>query len=178
MALRAKKTQPGKVEAIEAVGAKIASSSDFIFTDYRGLTVQQITALRDQLRAKNAEYHIIKNNFARIAFERGKFPDVSGMLVGPTAVAFTKADSNEVAKVLVDFGKEAPVKLKGGLVEKAFYNAAQMEAYSRLPGKKQLLSMLMSAMNAPLQNLVYALNGVPTKLVRTLQAVADQKGSQ
>lgn len=177
MALRAKNTQPSKVAAIEAVGAKIAAASDFIFTDYRGLTVEQITALRDQLREKNAEYHIIKNNFARIAFERGQFPDVSGLLVGPTAVAFAKVDSNEVAKVLVDFGKEAPVKIKGGLVDKAVYSAAQMDAFSKLPGKKQLLSMLMSAMNAPLQNLVYALNGVPTKLVRTLQAVADKKGA-
>jgi len=175
MALRAKKTQPGKVEAIEAVGAKIAASSDFIFTDYRGLTVEQITNLRRQLRARNTEYHIVKNNFARIAFERKQFPDVSGLLVGPTAVAFTKADSNEIAKILLDFGKEAPLKLKGGLVDKTFYNQAQMEVFSKLPGKNQLLSMLMSAMNAPLQNLVYALNGVPTKLVRTLQAVADKK---
>jgi len=175
MALRAKKIQPGKVEAIEAVGAKIDASSDFIFTDYRGLTVEQITNLRRQLRAKNTEYHIVKNNFARIAFERKQFPDVSGLLVGPTAVAFTKTDSNEIAKILLDFGKEAPLKLKGGLVDKAYYNQAQMEVFSKLPGKSQLLSMLMSAMNAPLQNLVYALNGVPTKLVRTLQAVADKK---
>ena len=175
MALRAKKTQPGKVEAIEAVGAKINASADFIFTDYRGLTVEQITALRGQLRAKNAEYHIIKNNFARIAFERNQFPNVSKLLVGPTAVAFTKTDSNEIAKILIDFGKEAPVKLKGGLIEKIVYDDKQMDAYSKLPGKSQLLSMLMSAMNAPLQNLVYANNGVPTKLVRTLQAVADKK---
>jgi len=178
MALRAKKTQPSKVEAIEAVGAKIDASSDFIFTDYRGLTVEQITALRGQLRAKNAEYHIVKNNFARIAFERKQFPDVSSFLVGPTAVAFSKADSNEVAKIILEFGKEAPVALKGGLVDKGIYDKAQMEAFSKLPGKSQLLSMLMSAMQAPLQNLVYAMNGVPTKLVRTLQAVADQKAGQ
>ncbi|HUW69588.1 MAG TPA: 50S ribosomal protein L10 [bacterium] len=178
MALRAKKTQPGKTEAIAAVGAKIEASSDFIFTDYRGLTVGQITNLRDQLRAKNAEYHIVKNNFARIAFEQKQYPDVSSLLVGPTAVAFTQADSNEIAKILLDFGKEAPVKLKGGLVDRAFYDPRQMEAFSKLPGRNQLISMLMSAMNAPLQNLVYALNGVPTKLVRTLQAVADQKSAQ
>lgn len=177
MALRAKKTQPSKVEAIEAVGAKIAASSDFIFTDYRGLTVEQITALRAQLREKNAEYHIVKNNFARIAFEQKQFPDVANLLVGPTAVAFATKDSNEVAKIILEFGKETSVKLKGGLVDKDVYDKVQMEAFSKLPGKSQLLSMLMSAMNAPLQNLVYALNGVPTKLVRTLQAVADKKGA-
>lgn len=178
MALRAKKTQPSKVEAIEAVGAKIDASNDFVFTDYRGLTVEQITALRKQLREKNAEYHIVKNNFARIAFEQKKFPDVSNLLVGPTAIAFAPVDSNEVAKIIRDFGKETSVKIKGGLVDKDYYDAVQMDAFSRLPGKSQLLSMLMSAMNAPLQNLVYAINGVPTKLVRTLQAVADQKSAQ
>jgi large subunit ribosomal protein L10 len=176
MALRGKKLQPSKIEAIEAITAKIQGSRDFIFTDYRGLTVQQITALRAQLREKNAEYHVLKNNFARIAFEKLQYPDVSKILVGPTAVAFAKDDSNEVAKILLDFAKEAPaVKLKGGLVDKSFYNQQQVEAFSRLPGKSQLIAMLMSAMNAPLQNLVYAMNGVPTKLVRTLQAVADQK---
>ena len=121
---------------------------------------------------------LFRSNFARIAFEQKKFPDVSGLLVGPTAVAFTQSDSNEIAKIILEFGKETSVKLKGGLVDKAFYDKTQMEAFSKLPGKSQLLSMLMSAMNAPLQNLVYAINGVPTKLVRTLQAVADQKAAQ
>lgn len=178
MALRAKKIQPGKVEAIEAIGAKIDNASDFIFTDYRGLKVEQITALRAQLREKNTEYHIIKNNFARIAFERKNFPDVSKLLLGPTAVAFIKNDSNEVAKIFSDFSKEAPVRMKGALVDRGVYDKAQIEAFAKLPGRNQLLSMLMSAMNAPLQNLVYAMNAVPTKLVRTLQAVADQKAGQ
>ena len=70
MALRAKKVQPSKVEAIKAIEEKIQGSQDYIFTDYRGLTVEQITALRAQLREKNAEYHVIKNNFARLAFEK------------------------------------------------------------------------------------------------------------
>lgn len=178
MALYGKKLQPSKVAAIEEVTSKIQNSRDFIFTDYRGLTVEQITALRVQLREKNAEYHVIKNNFARLAFEKLNFPNVADYLTGPTAIAFTGNDSNEVAKVLVDFAKENPVKLKGGIVDKNVYNTAQMEAFSKLPGKNQLISMLMSAMNAPLQNLVYAINGVPTKLVRTLQAVADQKAGQ
>ena len=177
MAIRGKTLQPAKVSALEAVTEQIMQSRDFIFTDYRGLSVEQITALRDQLRAKNAEYHVIKNNFARIAFEKMAFPDVASYLTGPTAIAFATTDSNEVAKVIVEFAKENPVKLKGGIVEKSVYDNKMMEAFSRLPGKNQLISMLMSAMNAPLQNLVYAINGVPTKLVRTLQAVADQKAA-
>jgi len=178
MALYGKNIQKSKVDAIAEVTSKIENSRDFIFTDFRGLTVEQITALRAQLRAKNAEYHVIKNNFARLAFEKLSFPNVAEYLTGPTAIAFAPVDSNEVAKIIVDFAKENPVKLKGGIIEKSVYNNKQMEAFSRLPGKNQLISMLMSAMNAPLQNLVYAINGVPTKLVRTLQAVADQKAGK
>lgn len=178
MAMRATKLQPSKTEAIGDLRKKIAESKDFLFADYRGLTVEQITGLRKQLRAKNSYFHVVKNNFARIAFEEGGYPDVSTLLTGPTAVAFAKADSNEIAKILVDFSKEAPVKLKGGLVDKAFYDKTMIEAFSRLPGKSQLISMLMSAMNGPVQNLVYVLNAVPSKLVRTLKAVEEKKAAQ
>ncbi|HNX73088.1 MAG TPA: 50S ribosomal protein L10, partial [Spirochaetales bacterium] len=64
------------------------------------------------------------------------------------------------------------------LVDKNFMDAKQIEAFSKLPGRKQLIAMLMSTMNAPAQNLVYVLNAVPTKLVRTLQAVADKKAAE
>lgn len=167
MALRAKKTQPSKVEAIGELATKIAASKDFVFAEYRGMTVEQITSLRKQLRAKNAEFHVVKNNFARIAFEQASYPQVAGMLVGPTAVAFAKADSNEVAKIIAEFAKENPVKLKGGLVEKDFLDAAAMDAYAKLPGKNALIAMLMSVMRAPVQNLVY-----------TLKAVEEQKTAQ
>ena len=175
MAIRGKKIQQTKVDAIAAVKEKINSSKDYIFTDYRGMSVGQITALRDKLREKNAEYHVIKNNFARIAFEQSDITHAETMLLGPTAVAFIRDDANEIAKIFVDFAKESPVKLKGGIIDKTFFDTKQMDAFSKLPGRKQLIAMLMSTMNAPLQNFVYALNGVTTKLVRTLQAVADKK---
>ena len=69
MAVRAKKIQPAKAQAIEDAKKTFAEYSDFIFADYRGLTVEQITALRDKLREKNAVLKVVKNNFARIAFE-------------------------------------------------------------------------------------------------------------
>jgi len=176
MAMRATKLQPSKTEAIGALKGKIADSKDFLFADYRGLTVEQITNLRKLLREKNSYFQVVKNNFARIAFEEGGFPDVSSLLTGPTAVAFAAADSNEIAKIIVDFSKESSVKLKGGLVDKSFYDKTMIEAFSRLPGRNQLIAMLMSAMNGPISNLVYALNDVPTKLVRTLKAVEEAKG--
>ena len=165
MALRAKKTQPSKVEAIEAVGAKIAASSDFIFTDYRGLTVEQITALRAQLREKNAQFHVVKNNFARIAFDELGFPkDVEPILAGPTGVAFSRGEANEVAKVLVDFSKEVPaLKVKGGIVDKGFMDAKSIEAFSRLPSRNTLIAMFMAGLKSPVQKLVYTLVALQEK---------------
>jgi large subunit ribosomal protein L10 len=176
MAIVAKKIQDIKVKSIEEIKDFFSKSSDFIFTDYRGLTVAQITELRKKLRTKEAKYKVVKNKFARIAFEQLLLPDVSGYLAGPTAVAITPKDSNEVAKLLFEFSREAPaLNVKGALVGKSVYNAKETEAFSRLPGRKELISMLMSVMNAPARNLAAALNDIPSRLVRTVKAVADKK---
>ena len=165
MAVRAKKIQPAKAEAIENAKKIFSEYNDFIFADYRGLTVEQITALRDKLREKNAVLKVVKNNFARIAFEDIKVEGVADYLSGPTVIAMAKEDSNEVAKILFDFAKDAPaLAVKGASIEKEAYDAAKIEAYSKVPGKKQLYAMLLSAMNGPVQ-----------KLAATLKAYADSK---
>jgi large subunit ribosomal protein L10 len=179
MAIVAKKIQDAKTVAINELKESFGESPDFIFADYRGLTVGQITALRKQLRTKEARFKVVKNNFARIAFEQLSAPDVSAYLVGPTAVAISPRDSNEVAKILFDFIKEAPtLKVKGGLVGSSIYDGKQVEAFSRLPGKLQLISMLMSVMNGPVRNLAGALNDVNARLVRTVKAIADKKSGE
>jgi len=176
MAIIAKKVQEGKTQAIGELKETLGHAKDFIFTDYRGLTVEQITNLRKQLRTKDVEYKVVKNNFARIAFEQLSAPDVSAYLTGPTAVAITPKDANEVAKILFDFSKEVPaLHVKGALVSDTVYDASQAEAFSRLPGRLELISMLMSVMNGPARNLAAALNDVPARLVRTIKAVADKK---
>lgn len=175
MAEHTVKLQQGKVDAVRALKEKFGSAKDFIFTDYRGLTVEQITEVRNRLREQNAEYKVVKNNFARIAFEELAKPDVSGYLAGPTALALARGDSAPVAKVLIDLAKDFPIAVKGGLIEGNTFDAKQVEAFSKLPARPQLIAMLMGTMNAPLQNLVYVMNGVTQKLVRVLQAVADQK---
>lgn len=172
------KVQQHKIDALEAIKAKLGENKDFIFTDYRGLTVDQITELRGKLREKSAEYRVMKNRYAKLAFEQLEMGDVAQFLVGPTAIALLKDDSPAVAKIIVDYAKDAPVDLKGSWVDGQLFDAAQTEALSSLPSREQLLAQLMSTMNAPLQNFVYALNGVTTKLVRTLQAVADKKGAE
>jgi large subunit ribosomal protein L10 len=178
MAIIAKKIQESKTKAIGELKETLSSAKDFIFTDYRGLTVEQITNLRKLLRAKEVEYKVVKNNFARIAFEQLSTPDVSAYLAGPTAVAISPKDPNEVAKILFEFLKEVPaLQVKGALVGGSVYNAAQTEAFSKLPGRLELISMLMSVLNAPARNLAAALNDVPARLVRTVKAVADKKAS-
>lgn len=165
MAIKAKKLQPVKVEGIVSTKKTLEGYSDFIFADYRGLTVEQITTLRNQLREKNCAFKVVKNNFARIAFEEMDIKNVSEYLAGPTAVALSSEDTNEVAKILYDFAKDTPVlEIKGGLIDNELYDSAKLEAFSKLPGKKQLIAMIMSTINAPIQ-----------KVAATLQAYVDKK---
>ena len=177
MAIVAKKVQDAKVASINEAKEAFSASQDFVFTDYRGLTVEQITNLRKQLRNKGAQYKVVKNHFARIAFDQLSAPaEVAAYLKGPTAIAIAPNDANEVAKLLFDFAREAPVlKIKGGLVGSDVYSAQQMEAFSKLPSKLELISMLMSVMNGPARNLAAALNDIPSRLVRTVKAIADKK---
>ena len=179
MAIVGKKIQDVKVKSIGEIKEAFSASEDFIFTDYRGLTVEQITNLRKQLRGKGAQYKVVKNDFARIAFEQLSAPEgVVAYLTGPTAIAIAPKDANEVAKILVEFSKEAPVlKVKGGLLGKDVYDARQIDAFSKLPSRLELISMLMSVMNGPARNLAAALNDIPARLVRTVKAVADKKAS-
>jgi len=172
------KMQQHKIDALEAIKSKFTQTKDFIFTDYRGLTVEQITELRGKLRNKEAEYRVIKNRYAKLAFKQLELPEVDDLLVGPTAMALMNDDASAVAKILFDFAKDAPVSVKGAIVDGRVFNGAETEALSKLPSRDQLLAMLMSTMQAPLQNLVYAMNGTVQKLVRVMQAVADKKSAE
>ena len=166
-----------KIGAVDALKALFGAAGDYVFTDYRGLTVEAITELRRRLREQTAEYRVVKNTFARVALQQMEKPDVSRFLTGPTAVALTKHDAAPVLKLLLAFGEDHPVEVKGALVGEQVFDAEQAKALSKLPGREALIAQLMSVMQAPLQNLVYAANGVPTKLVQVLQAVADKKGA-
>ena len=165
MAIRAKKLQPAKVEAIANVKSVLEGYNDYIFADYRGLTVEQITELRKQLRAKDCQFKVMKNNFVKVAFDEMKIENLADYLAGPTAIALLKDDPNEVAKILFDFAKDAPaLQVKGAYIEKEIYDAAKIEAFSKLPGKKQLIAMLMSAINGPAQKLAATLQAYVEKL--------------
>ena len=172
MAMMAHKVQAAKAAAIEEAKKTFADYNNFIFADYRGMTVEQITQLRKKLREQNAVLKVVKNNFARIAFESMDINNVADLLKGPTVVAMTTEEANVVAKTIFDFanevGKENPVlTVKGACVEKEIFDAAKIEAYSKVPGKKELIAMLMSAINGPAR-----------QLAATIKAYAEKKEAE
>lgn len=169
------KVQQYKIEAVQKMKAWLAANPDLIFSDFRGLTFPQMIELREKLAAQKTAYRVVRNAFAKIALKESGMPDAAAMLEGPTALAFLGADPGPGAKVLVEFTKGAPLKVKGGIIGGRRYSVQEVEAFSRLPSRGELIATLMGTMNAPLTHLMYAMNGVASKLVRTLAAVADQK---
>ena len=168
MAMLAKKVQSAKAAAIEEAKKTFAEYNDFIFADYRGMTVEQISDLRKKLREQDAALKVVKNNFARIAFADMKIDNVSEYLKGPTVVAMSKEDSNVVAKILFDAAKDSQkLAVKGAFVGNELFDAAKIEAFSKVPGRKELIAMLMSAMNGPAR-----------KLAATLKAYAEKKAAE
>jgi large subunit ribosomal protein L10 len=170
------KVQQYKVEAVQKLKGWFAASPDLIFSDFRGLTFPQMIELREKLAERQTPYRVVRNAFVRIALKESGLPDAAAMLEGPTALAFLGADPSPGAKVIVDFTKASPLKVKGGIIGGRLYSVQEVEALSRLPSRGELIGKLMGTMNAPLTHLMYAMNGVASKLVRTLAAVAEAKG--
>ena len=175
MAEKTQKIQPYKTEGIQKIKELIESRQNVIFTDFRGLNVAQITELRRSLQEKESEYRVVKNSYARLALRELGFPFEEDFLIDPTALALVKSDIGPISKVLFDFTRDSTLRIKGGLIEGKVVSSTEVEAISRLPGREELYALLMGTMNAPLTNMVYGLNGIVTKLVRTVQAVAESK---
>src|SRR5271154_237922 len=111
------KVQPAKVATIDEVKSRLAASSPAVVTEYRGLTVAQISTLRRQLRTLGADYKVFKNTLVRRAIAGSDVEALTELLVGPTAIAFVDGDVSAVAKALRDFARETPkLIVKGGVV--------------------------------------------------------------
>lgn len=156
-----------KEDAVKALKDEFAGYDSFIFTDYRGMTVAQITDLRHELRKENSALRVVKNRYAKIAFNDLDKTGLGTQLKGPTAVALVKGDTaNVVAKALYASQKNgSSIQVKGGLVDGDLLTAEQVEALSKLPGKLELIASLMGTMKAPVQ-----------KLAATLLAYLESKG--
>ncbi len=133
----------------------VAQSKGAILTDYRGLTVAEVTNLRKKLRDVDAEYHIVKNTLFKIAIGEQAGAQLDTLLAGPTAIAFAKGDVVPTSKAVIDFLtalKKPDIKLKGGYIDGSVYDVAQVTALSKLPPKEQIIAQLLGSLNAPVSN--------------------------
>jgi len=153
-----------KQEAVEVVAAKLRESVSTVVADYRGLNVAQVTELRKQLREAGVEFQVLKNTLVRRATESAELTELNEVLVGPTAIAFSKDDAVIAAKILNDFAKtNDALELKGGVVEGRVVSADEIKALASLPSRDGLLSMLLSVLQAPVRNFALAVKAVSEK---------------
>jgi large subunit ribosomal protein L10 len=150
-----------------------------LVTDYRGLTVSEITILRRKLRETGTEYKVTKNTLLTLAAGDKATEDFKKLLEGPTAIAFIKGDNQvAVAKAMVDFVKDhKAMAIRGGLVEGQVLDTNQVTALSKIPSKEVLISQLLGSIQSPIAGLVGTLQGCISNLVFTIQAVVDQKSA-
>jgi large subunit ribosomal protein L10 len=170
--------QKYKVERVEALREELKDFHSFIFTDYRGLNVQQISELRNNLRDKGARYHVIKNRYAKRVFQDLGFEGMDQYLVNPTAIAYFEENLSAIAKVLIDSSEETTLELKGGYSDGSIISSEELLKISKLPSRDVLLAQLFGMLNAPQRGLVTVLHGIISKFVRTLKAVQDIKPAE
>ena len=158
----------------------VADNKGAILTDYRGLTVAEVTNLRRRLREADAEYHIVKNTLFKIALGDKVSPELESLLTGPTAIAFAKNDVVAPTKALLDFLRElrrTDIKVKGGYIDGKVYSVDQVTALSRLPPREQIIAQLIGSLNGPASELVGTLDSIIGEFVRTVQAIADKQNA-
>ncbi|AQP53147.1 50S ribosomal protein L10 [Vagococcus penaei] len=150
-----------KAQEVEVIAAKFKEAASVVVVDYRGLTVEQVTELRKQLRDANVEMKVIKNGILRRAAEQAGLSGLNESFVGPTAVAFSNEDVVAPAKIMNDFAKTAEaLEIKGGVIEGDVSSIEEIIALAKLPNREGLLSMLLSVLQAPVRNVAYAVNAV------------------
>ncbi|HEL1640159.1 TPA: 50S ribosomal protein L10 [Streptococcus suis] len=153
-----------KAELVDAVAEQMKAATSIVVVDARGLTVEQDTVLRRNLRGEGVEYKVIKNSILRRAAEKAGLEGLVELFVGPSAVAFSNEDAVAPAKVIYDFAKTAAaLEIKGGAVEGKVSTKAEIEALATLPNREGMLSMLLSVLQAPVRNVAYAVKAVAEK---------------
>ena len=164
-----------KEDAVAQLRDEFAGYDSFIFTNYRGMTVSQITEIRRALRGDEAADRVVKNRYAKIALQNLERGGAEDQMVGPTAVALAKGDTaNVVAKKLFAAAKDnGKLEIKGGLVNGELMTTEQIEALSKLPTKLELIASLMGTMKAPVQKLAATLLAYVEKNGGAAEAPAD-----
>ena len=164
-----------KAQSIEKAKEWYASASGVVFTDYRGLKVKELQALRADLRKKGGEIHVIKNTLFRLAAGDDAAQLPTEFDNGTTAYAFVFGSEAEVTKALLEYARVSKkLIVKGGLFGGKAYTSKEVETLSNLPSKEVLISQVIGAIAAPISNLIGTVEAIYADPIRTIYAVADK----
>lgn len=165
-----------KKQLVLDIKDKIERSQGVIFYDYRGLTVEEVTELRNLFRAAGVDYHVIKNSLMRRAVDMLDIKGLDETLTGPTAVAFGYSDPVAPAKVLSEFVKKIKkTQIKSGILGKKIIDIESIQKLADMPSREQLLGRLAGTLQAPVSGFARSLSGIICKLGYALNAVKEQK---
>lgn len=166
-------------ESVAELKERFAGVQTAVLTEYRGLTVRQLSDLRKQLKGASAEYKVVKNRLARIAIKDSALDGLGKHLTGPTGVAYTRHDPVSVAKALQAFVKNNPaLTIKVGVVEGKVLEPAALKSLADLPSKEALRAQLVGALQGPMSQLVSLLTAVQGGLVRVIEARSKQGAAE
>ncbi|MGJ8618835.1 MAG: 50S ribosomal protein L10 [Methylophilaceae bacterium] len=164
-----------KKAVVAEVSEQVASAQAIVLAEYRGLTVTEITSLRAEARKAGVYLRVLKNTLVRRAIDGTPFSGLTNDMVGPLMFGIS-ADPVAAAKVMNSFAKtNDKFVIKAGAMPDEVLDAAGVKALASMPSREELLSKLLGTMQAPVAKFVQTLNEVPTKFVRGLAAVRDQK---
>ncbi|GAB6038977.1 50S ribosomal protein L10 [Fundidesulfovibrio butyratiphilus] len=169
-------TRAQKAEIIEALKDRVARASIAVVTDFKGLTVEEVTALRVKLREQGVDYQVVKNTLARIALTDSPHDSIKDRFKEQCAIAFGYEDPVAAAKALVDYAKtNKKFVVRFASLQGKVIDTEGVKSLSTLPSKPQLLAQVLGTMNAVPTNLVSVLANVPRGMLNVLTALKEKK---
>lgn len=166
----------GKKAVVEEVTEVASKAISAVVADYRGLTVNQMTQLRNQARKSGVYLRVVRNTLTRRAFKNTEFECLNDLLVGPLFIALSLDAPSDAARLLKEFAKTFDkLEVKALSVGGKVYNASQLDVVASLPTRDEAIAKLMYVMKAPVEKFVRTLAEPHAKLVRTIAAVKDKK---
>ena len=169
-------TRSEKDKLIAEYQGGLAVAPHAFLLGFKGISVPQVTELRNRVRATGGEYLVVKNNLALRAIDSTALAALEEHFVGPTAVVFTDHDPVALAKALTDYAKEVPaLEFKAGMVERRAVAAGQIKEIAQLPSREQLIAKLLYLLQSPITRFARLLAAVPQSLVVVLDQVRKQK---
>jgi len=170
-----KAVRPEKAEAVAVLKKKFSNATGIILADFTGLTVAEVNDLRRKCREAQVEYRVIKNTLARLAAREADIGELEEHFQGPVAVAMSDTDSIAPARVIAEFRRtvQKPV-FKAGYVEGKMFTPAEIRRIAVLPSKEGLIGQVIGAVQAPMTQIVFTLEGLLRNLVSILEQ-ASQK---